>query len=70
MASEQAAESLDRQTRVSDNSAQRECLDRIVPRDRHLVSPIAHHNLLSLTHNVKLRALQRPHRGQMVDSAN
>ena len=52
--SEQAAEFFGGQTRVADNSAQREGLDRIVTGDSHLMSAIAHDNVLALTYDVGL----------------
>lgn len=68
--SEQAAKFFGGQARVADNSAQREGLDRIVTGYSHLMSAIAHDNVLAFTHDAEPRALQSSHGGSVIDARN
>jgi hypothetical protein len=65
---EQLAEAFERQTRVLDDAAHRDGIDRIVARDRQDPLAVAHHDVLALTHDPEAGFLQRPHRVQMVDA--
>lgn len=65
---QQRAEVVDCKTRVLDDAAHRDGIDRIVARDRQDSLAVAHHDVLALTHDPEAGLLQSAHCVQMVDA--
>ena len=65
---QQITELLDRQTRIASDAAHSECIDGIVPRDGNDARSIAHHNMLSLTRDMKACFLERAHSVKVIDT--
>ena len=64
------AKLLNRQSGVLHNPAQRNSLERIVPRNRHLTDAIGHDDVLALADDRKPRFFQSPNRIQVIDPHN
>lgn len=70
IALQQLTELLNGQSGVLDNPAQRESLDRIVPRNRDLTGAIAHHDVLALANDREPCLFRSAYRVQVIDSRN
>lgn len=69
-ASEQFPELLYRETCVTNDTAHRDRIDRVVTRDGEDAISIAHHDVFTLTHESKSCLLQRAHGVKVIDSRN
>jgi hypothetical protein len=67
---QQLAKFLNRQAGILYDPAQRERLDRIVPRNCDLAWSIAHDNVLALANDREARLFQSPYRIQVIDPRN
>jgi len=66
--SEEFAELLNRKAGISNNSAEGECVDRVVSWNGQDAAAVRHDDVLALTHDHKARFLQGAHSIEMVDA--
>ena len=65
---EQFLELFDCEARVSNDTAHRVCVDRIIARDRDNSSAVRHHDMFALGGDVETGFFERSNRSKMIDA--
>jgi hypothetical protein len=68
--SKQRAKFFDGESGVAGNAPHRECVDRIVARDRHDPGAVRHDDMLALTRDAEARFFQGSHGFEVIDAGD
>ncbi len=63
-------ELFDGQPGIASNTAHRESVDRVVPRNRQDANTVGHNDMFALAHDMEASFFERAHRFEMINARN